>query len=407
VHASASLLFGGLLLSGVLMVQPDREPAPAVGASAPAETPVTPSPHAVASAAPVAVLPVDWITVEGDPAFRGDGGHAGGDVPLDVALAPSGEAVIVGFDGRRAAGDLRDGLIWWSASGADWRKGSLPDALGARPRRVVATKGGWVAIGERSHAGDDRSDPTASLWTSSDGIDWSGLTFEHAEFADVDSVHDTVAILGTSRNVPTVWTSRSGGAWEAATIAEGGSGFSPSQLAVSAEGVYLVRDSDTGVIHRSEDGLRFTSVGLPEGLPAGDEGRYMSALVRAADGFALVLGPVEGQDEDPTVDTWRSSDGREWRRGGAAPAFTFRGVRQLGYYRAAAVIYDDESVPPSRHLGFLQADGTWCAVSPTAGMIYDGTMAWNEKGDVLIAGSRDRHSDPAVIWHATGVRCGR
>ena len=357
----------------------------------------------VGSSPTLPVLPVDWIATTDDSIFEGDGGHMGGDVLLDVALAPSGEAVIVGFDGARAVGDLRDGLMWWSASGDDWRKSSLPDALGARPRRVVATKDGFVAIGQRWHAVDDGSVPTASVWTSSDGIDWSGVTFEHAEFADVDSVDDRVAILGTSRNVLTVWTSRSGGPWEQVPIAEGSRGFLPAQLAVSADGVYLVRDRDTGLIYRSDDGIRFTPVDLPEGLEAGDEGRYMSALTRVADGFALVLGPVERRDEGMGMSTWLSPDGREWRRGEAAREFT--DVRQLGFHRAAAVVYDDGSAAPTRHVRFLQADGTWCAVSTPIGGVYHGTMAWNENGDMLIGGSQVRHGD-VVVWHATGVRCG-
>lgn len=358
----------------------------------------------VGSSPPLPVLPVDWIATTDDSIFEGDGGHMGGDVLLDVALAPSGEAVIVGFDGYRNVGlhDLREGLIWSSASDGAWRKSSLPDALGARPRRVAATEEGFIAIGERWHAVND-ADPTASVWTSSDGTDWSELALEGAVFDDVDSVDDTVAILGTLRNVRTVWTSRSGGPWEAAAIAAGNRGFVPDQLAVSADGVYLVRDRDTGVVSRSDDGIRFTSVDLPEGLEAGDEGRYVSALTRVADGFALVLGPVEGQDEDMSVSTWLSSDGREWRRADVARGF--RDGRQLGFHRAAAVVHDDGSAAPTRHVRYLQADGTWCAVSTPTGGIYDGTMAWNDNGDVLIAGSQVRHGD-VVVWHATGVRCG-
>jgi hypothetical protein len=129
-------------------------------------------------------------------------------------------------------------------------------------------------------------------------------------------------------------------------------------------------------------------------------------LTRVADGFALALGPVDGRYEDSGVRTWLSTDGREWRRSDAAPGLT--GERQLGFHRTAALVVDDRSDPesdtPSTHLGFLQADGTWCSVSPVGGDFYMGTMAWNEKGDALIAGSRVRHGAP-VIWQATGVRC--
>jgi hypothetical protein len=268
---------------------------------------------------------------------------------------------------------------------------------------VTATKVGFVAIGERV-LGDEGSAPVGFIWTSRDGTDWSSVTVEGAKFHDLDSVDDTVAILGTMGNVPTVWASRSGGPWQAATVAEGSTGFSirGRQLAVSADGVYLVRDRDTGSMYRSDDGIRFTSVDLPDGLQAGDESRYISALTRVADGFALVLGPVEGQDEDRSVRTWLSSDGREWRRGEAAPEL--RADRPLSFHRAAAVTYGDDSAAPSRHVSFLQGDGTWCAVSLPAGDLYDGRMDWNQAGDVLIAGSRERHGAP-VIWHATGVRC--
>jgi hypothetical protein len=393
-------LLGGVLLSGVLLAKPHVQPVAAAGAPAPTETPVASSHEVVASAAPVAVQPVDWLAVEDATIFRG-GGHALGDVLLDVAVAPSGHAVIVGFDWSRESSHRFEALAWSSASGGDWQRISLPDDIGAQPRRVIATQEGFVAIGRRASGGEDRAGPAGFIWTSRDGFDWSGVTVEGAEFDDLDSIDDTVAILGTVGNIPTVWTSRSGGPWEAATIAGASGGVRGSQLAVSSDGVYLIRDRDTGLIQRSDDGILFTSVDLPERLQAGDEGRRISALTRAADGFALALGPVEGQDKDRSAGMWLSSDGREWRRSDEAPGL--RVDRQLGFHRAAAL--DDEyAAAPSGHLSFLQADGTWCAVSPVGGAFYMGTMAWNEKGDALIAGSRVRHGAP-VIWHASGVRC--
>jgi hypothetical protein len=398
-------LFGAVLLSGLLTVKPDREPAPAMGASALPEASPTPSPLAVESDGPDLVGPVDWVTVEDDVAFKG--GHTP-DVPLDVALAPTGRAVIVGFDDARRKGNLRGGLTWWSPSGEEWHKSALPDDLGAQPRRVIATGDGFVAIGERHHAGD-RSDPTASLWTSSDGIDWSAVTFEGAEFADVDSVDDTVAIVGTLHDVPTVWTSTTGGPWEASTIAEGRSASSPDQLALSADGMYVVRAGDTGAMYRSEDGRRFTPVDLPAGLRAGDEDRSVSALVAAADGFALVLGPVRGQSAGLTVSTWLSSDGREWRLGDPAPGLAI-GHTQLGSQRAGVRTFGERTTlnagaRPS-YLSFLQADGTWCEVSPPGEGFHDGAMAWNEAGDVLIVDFGEPPGE-TIIWRATDVRCGR
>ncbi len=228
VAAAIVALFGGFLVSGTLLVKPDEEPAPAVASSAPVETPVVPSPRAVESG-PVPSQPVDWVTVEDDPAFK-DSWNMGGDMLTDVALAPGGGAVIVGFDGSaRGLGRSTRGRIWWSASGGDWRQGTLPDALGARPRRVVATKDGWVAIGERKRR---RRGRVRSRRVRLDVERRHRLVRRHLRTGRSSRISTASTTrwpsLGEQVRVrPTVWTSRSGGPWEAATIAERSSGFSP------------------------------------------------------------------------------------------------------------------------------------------------------------------------------------
>jgi hypothetical protein len=389
VAATLVALFGGILLRGLLTLTPDRGPIPATGASASAK-----------AVAPVAIQPVEWVAVEDVSAFTDS-------LVQDVAVSPRGEAVIVGSTRPASLDELRDGLAWSRAADGGWRRTELPDALGAYPRRVVATEDGFVAIGRGRRAGQEGSQPVASVWTSRDGVEWSsGVTFDGAEFTDLDSVNDTIAVTGTQQGIPTVWISRSGGPWDSATIDDSGRGFSPDQLAVSADGIYLVRDSRGGRAYRSEDGHQFTTVDLPGRIDAAEANS--GVLVRVVEGFAIVIWPREGQYEDLSLNLWLSPDGLEWRRGEAALGLA---PSNLGIQRAAALMVADradlESLAPTRHLSFLQADGTWCAVSPPAAT-GDGpdtlAMARNEDGTSVIVGTRVVRGPPE-IWLATGVRC--
>lgn len=111
--------------------------------------------------------------------------------------------------------------------------------------------------------------------------------------------------------------------------------------------------------------------------------------------------------EDLTV--WASPDGREWRRGEGTPGF-FTGWLGGGNHRAAFWLTADratrEGATGPSYPTFLQADGTWCAVSPPAAGENLAFAAWNEDGSLVVIGSRERYGDP-IIWQATGVRCDR
>jgi hypothetical protein len=64
-------------------------------------------------------------------------------------------------------GDFRGPVVpWISDDGSSWRAGPPSAALFGAYASIVAAPGGYVAAGS---VGDD---PTARLWTSTDGLEW-------------------------------------------------------------------------------------------------------------------------------------------------------------------------------------------------------------------------------------------
>ncbi len=227
-------------------------------------------------------------------------------------------------------------------------------------------------------------------------------------FSDLDIVGDRIVVAGEQGATPTVWTSKAGGPWQPVTI-PAGSGFTAHQVALSADGVYLVLDTRTGELYRSDDGTGFSPVDLPDDVLGGvDLAAIKAGDVHMKPGEAVGLGLIgdptgfhlmvdhSGAD---TLTAWASSDGLVWRPEDSLPDSLWwlaSGSRDALYSGGGS------------GLAFLQADGTWCTVpSPAAGQ--NGAqilgMAWNDDGDMVVHGWPTRHGDP-IIWQATGVRCG-
>jgi hypothetical protein len=352
---------------------------------------------------PVAVEAVDWVSVA-------DASLLEETAVTDVAVAPGGDAVIVGFHVKRtirAGGGIglrAEGRVWWSRHGSEWRSGTFLEPEGSRPSEVIATPDGFLATGVIDSDG-------AVIWTSTDGSEWSAETFDGAVFQDLDSVGDWVAIAGEQRAIPTVWISTAGGPWQTVTIADAGPGFMARQVALSAEGVYLVLDQRTGELHRSDDGERFRPVDLPDEMLGGaDIAAIGSGDVDTKPGEAVGLsltGDPTGfhlmvqHDGVDTLTAWASPDGLVWRPEVSLPAsLWFLGEQGGRAFASGGSGYD---------LAFLQMDGTWCTVpSPAAGQgdISVLGMGWNDDGDMVVHGWPQRYGDP-LIWYASGTKCGR
>lgn len=115
--------------------------------------------------------------------------------------------VTAGGPGFVAVGATRDdgATVWTSTDGLDWRRSA---ALGdAAIGGVTAGGPGLVAVGS---TGGPQSD--GRIWTSADGLAWAGVdTLPEGEVGGVTSARDVLFGFGWG---PTLWRSTDGLAWE-------------------------------------------------------------------------------------------------------------------------------------------------------------------------------------------------
>ena len=322
------------------------------------------------------------------------------------------------------AGD-HEARVWSSRGGVLWQTSALPDALHASVARVISTGDGFVAIGTGSRPRPGKPPRYDGLiWTSADGIAWSEpVVVKGAQLDDIDSNGDVTVIAGglvsnrgtpTSyavRYTPTVWTSRAGGAWQAAPI--DGKGKGSTSVAISADGTYLVHDRVGGSLRRSTDGRRFVPTAIP-----GERFGWGSGLMEGGpDGFILVDG------RKGRLKTWTSVNGREWRRGETLPGLgSGPDYEALARSGVVSTRLDRGGGPALPILQILRADGSWCAVSASAPFAALESLdpsarfaAMASSGDgrlVLVGfGIRISESDPGdrtavpLVWQSTGVTC--
>jgi photosystem II stability/assembly factor-like uncharacterized protein len=154
---------------------------------------------------------VAWQSEDGQDWTRID------DPALGTALVAAGA---IGQDGRLIAVgtslDAREAVVWVSADGRSWER--LPEEESRlfhgqkiRMTDVIATSGGWVAVGDESSI----QRPTGKSWLSSDGLVWTESplqpSLEHAEVLGVARREGYLYAVGTfgapDNFIPTAWLS--------------------------------------------------------------------------------------------------------------------------------------------------------------------------------------------------------
>jgi hypothetical protein len=154
---------------------------------------------------------VAWQSEDGQDWTRID------DPALGTALVAAGA---IGQDGRLVAVgtslDAREAVVWSSADGLSWER--LPEEesrlfYGQKIRMtdVIATPGGWVAVGDESSL----QRPNGKSWLSTDGRVWTEAplqpSLEHAEVLGVASLEGYLHAVGTfgapDNFIPTAWLS--------------------------------------------------------------------------------------------------------------------------------------------------------------------------------------------------------
>jgi len=137
------------------------------------------------------------------------------------AVASNGLRVVATFSNKFAGGPVtaygESDTVWTSADGAHWRQGAAPDQPAFAS--VAATSHGFVA------AGTSRTTQNALTWHSTDGSAWSA-TRVGAPTGGVDEVAadesgfalEWISGITTADAAVQLWHSRSGLAWQRATV---------------------------------------------------------------------------------------------------------------------------------------------------------------------------------------------
>jgi photosystem II stability/assembly factor-like uncharacterized protein len=156
----------------------------------------------------------------GSVAWRSDDGTTWtriDDSALKTALVAAGA---VGRDGRLVAVgtalDAREAVVWSSRDGRSWERlpqedSRLFNGQKIRMADIVATPGGWVAVGDESSI----QRPSGKSWLSADGEVWTKAplqaSLEHAEVLGVTGLDDFLYAVGTfgapDNFIPTAWLS--------------------------------------------------------------------------------------------------------------------------------------------------------------------------------------------------------
>jgi hypothetical protein len=260
-----------------------------------------------------------------------------GAASVSLAAGPAGIVAVGGHDAEHLGS-------WFSADGLKFT--ARVDAFG-RPSGtntltvtgVVATTGGWVAVGREDPACNHNCglDPVrARVWTSTNGLDWAPVDGEAAlaggAITDVTSTGSGFVAVGSRGTRAAVWTSADGSTWRSApdaAVLHPRPGADPAlwtqmtSVAVSHGILVAVGTDGNGGAHGptarawwSTDGLAWTEATGErfEGFTSGQD----AAVTGTRDGFIAAY-PVG----DPTCSSglWQSGDGSAWQCASSDPAF--------------------------------------------------------------------------------------
>ena len=206
-----------------------------------------------------------------------------------ITSVTHGELGLVGVGADESGGDP-DAAVWTSPDGITWSRAPHDEAVfggeGLQDMKSVITGGpGLVAVG----SSESDENPSAAVWTSSDGITWSRVPHDEAVFGGEDSQEMTSVTAGgpglvavgsdASGGVPdgAVWTSPDGITWSRVPHDEvvfGGERFQtmnsvttggPGLVAVGSDGPPLGPDAAVWVLARkvsSSEAQRHFEAGL-------------------------------------------------------------------------------------------------------------------------------------------------
>jgi hypothetical protein len=322
---------------------------------------------------------------------KGFGPRDGSPLVFDMAVGPTGRFLMVGVDKDRTPS--RKAVIFGSDDGVKWTKlkGSIPK--GSAAAGVVTTDTGFLIVGDVNETGpllltSDGTTVTAldapeaglptgrlyaiadtpvglvaagadasgvpTMWTSADGIAWTGSAVADATYIIHVAVAEngTIAALGIQTDAnqvrtPTVWTSADGLTWTPAALPVEPGSWSVPDLEATPLGLVATasQGGDPGQVFLSADGATWTPVLQVPGV--------------ATAGSAGTEAVVFGEDT-----WWHSPDGTTWTE--AAAKFD-------GYRIETSAVRPDGAVVAGGYLfsGFAAVDPTdsvrtWVGQAPAS-----------------------------------------
>lgn len=240
--------------------------------------------------------------------------------PNRIVAFRGGYVAVGGRPGINGWGSRDDvGLIWRQERGGDWQVVDGPQLSGATILGLATDGRRLLAVGLRATGTPTAAAMVAATWISQDGQSWASVMGGPASFAGPIVYHDGrfVAIGGGSPAGPCscdIWTTSDGAAWTHAT-------FVPEQLtALRATDVGLVavggggwRPGSEGASYISSDGVSWRRAPLHQSSLAN---LGISEVASADDGLVGIgwydaIAPATA----PGLYAVRSLDGLTWTRG--------------------------------------------------------------------------------------------
>lgn len=268
-----------------------------------------------------------WVSEDGTTWERIVGSELGG--PGDqqmLGVTQLGDALVaVGL--HRSDGEMR-GRVWVSADGRTWRSVDQPSLAGPGETlisRVAVTPAGLVAIGITG--GPEETDP--AVWISPDGEAWTRV--EHANLSSkqpagassIVVLGDLILVGGWLGDRASVWTTSDGLDWTAEVIQSSGAEPAAIHDMVVAGGRVIAvgrAGTDAGA-WTTDDGVDWDPVPEPS---LGGPGVQSISSATMAGGRLVAVGIEEtyeriyflgrGADSRFSAAVWLSPDGRTWER---------------------------------------------------------------------------------------------
>lgn len=212
-----------------------------------------------------------------------------------------------------------DAAVWVSRDGVDWARVDAPSLGGPGEQQLTAVgvvDGVLMAIGFTSVDGDR----DGAVWTSGDGLDWRlhrdadlGGPGDQLPTAFAQTTHGLMAVgfeeFTEYDHDAAVWISSDGLDWERAPVSPsfGGRGIQLATAVAELDGLIVVAGGDDGnaAIWVSPDAVSWERVTGPFGL-GGPGDQIIESITHGGPGLVAV-----GWD-DFDAGVWTSSDGRVW-----------------------------------------------------------------------------------------------